>query len=414
MVKVGFKQTEVGVIPEDWDVVPLENISSITRLAGAEYSSVWEETPNGEIIALRGFNIGKNRIIERDFVRISKELSWKLKRSKLYVGDVVYPCVGTIGNAVVITENDKYHIQQNIAKITPAKNKIYPEYLAYYLMSFYGEAEIERFNATSSQPNVLVGSLRQYRVPLPPKIEEQRAIAETLSDVDALIAALDKLIAKKRAIKTAAMQELLTGQKRLPGFGGEWKRKRITELAEVDPENLTANTKPDYEFKYISLDDVDEGFLNSYSEKVFNSAPSRARRVLRKGDVLLSTVRPNLQSHFLFDKDEEDWICSTGFAVIRCLKQEAYPAFVYFHLFGGTISKQIEALISGSNYPAINSSDVRDLMIPAPEVDEQKAIAVILADMEAEITALETRRAKTQALKQGMMQELLTGRTRLV
>ena len=211
----GYQQTEVGIIPEDWDIVLLENIAHITRLAGAEYSSVWEETPNGEIIALRGFNIGKNRIIDRDLTRISNELSLKLKRSRLCRDDVVYPCVGTIGNAVVITENDKYHIQQNIARIIPNKSIISPHYLAIYLMSFYGEAEIERFNATSSQPNILVGSLRQYRVPLPENVEEQQAIATVLSDIDTEIITLETRRTKTQAIKQGMMQELLTGRTRL-------------------------------------------------------------------------------------------------------------------------------------------------------------------------------------------------------
>ena len=208
-VKKGYKQTEVGVIPEDWNICYLEDITTITRLAGAEYSSVWKEVENGEIIALRGFNIGPNRIIDRDLSYISNKLSLQLKRSRLYKGDIIYPCVGTIGNAVVIEEDNKYHIQQNIAKITPADKKLSPHYLAYYLMSSFGLNEIGRFNATSSQPNVLVGSLRKYRIILPPTKAEQTAIATALSDADALIQSLEKLIAKKRLIKQGAMQELL-------------------------------------------------------------------------------------------------------------------------------------------------------------------------------------------------------------
>lgn len=190
-LKPGYKQTEIGVIPEDWRLRKLEEVSTISRLAGAEYTSFWEESSNGEIIALRGFNIGRGKIIDRDFVRISNELSLKLKRSRLCKGDVIYPCVGSIGNAAVITEEDKYHIQQNIARITPNPTVICSRYLANFLMSFLGEREVSRFNASSSQPSVLVGSLRQYRIPLPPTKVEQEAIAEALSDADALIESLE-------------------------------------------------------------------------------------------------------------------------------------------------------------------------------------------------------------------------------
>lgn len=198
----------------EWEVKKLEEITTITRLAGAEYSSVWKEEENGEIIALRGFNIGQNRIIDKDLVRISNQLSLKLNRSRLYVGDVVYPCVGTIGNAVVIEENDKYHIQQNIAKITPVKNIISSYYLVYFLMSPLGEKEVLRFNATSSQPNVLVGSLRKYRVPIPP-LPEQKAIAKILTEMDEEIEALEKKREKYKNIKQGMMQQLLTGKTRI-------------------------------------------------------------------------------------------------------------------------------------------------------------------------------------------------------
>ncbi|MEI6521104.1 MAG: restriction endonuclease subunit S, partial [bacterium] len=232
-VKEGYKQSEVGVIPEDWDSQILEDVSIISRLAGAEYTSYWKETTDGEIIALRGFNIGKGKIIEKDLVRISNELSLKLKRSRLCKGDIVYPCVGSIGNAAVINDNDMYHIQQNIARITPNSIVINSEYIAYYLMSSLGNREVLRFNASSSQPSVLVGSLRQYRIPLPPTLTEQQAIAEALSDADALIESLEQLIAKKRNIKQGAMQELLTGKKRLPGFSGEWVVKTLGEVLKI-------------------------------------------------------------------------------------------------------------------------------------------------------------------------------------
>ncbi|MBP0016921.1 MAG: restriction endonuclease subunit S [Cyanobacteria bacterium SBLK] len=214
-VSEGYQQTEVGLIPEDWQLKNLEDISVITRLTGAEYTSFWKETLNGEIIALRGFNIGKGRIIEKDLVRISNTLSLKLKRSRLYKNDIAYPCVGSIGNAVVIEENDTYHIQQNIARITPSREFVNSYYLANYLMSSLAQSEIERFNATSSQPNVLVGSLRQYRIILPPTKAEQKAIATILTDMDKEIATLEEKLAKMRQIKQGMMQELLTGRIRL-------------------------------------------------------------------------------------------------------------------------------------------------------------------------------------------------------
>src|SRR5262249_48305084 len=150
-------------------------------------------------------------------------------------------------------------------------------------------------------------------------------IATALSDADAIIESLEQLIAKKRQIKQGAMQELLTGKRRLPGFSGEWKEKRLGDVAATGPENLGSENQPDYSFNYIALEDVDRGTLSSYSERVFRTAPSRARRKLRKNDVLVSTVRPNLLSHLFFSSDEDNWVCSTGFCVVRCREGQSHP-----------------------------------------------------------------------------------------
>ena len=186
---------------------------------------------------------------------------------------------------------------------------------------------------TTAIPHISPADINSFKIPTPPTRAEQEAIAGALSDADALIESLEQLVAKKRQIKHGAMQELLTGQKRLPGFTGEWERKRFGEVADTDPETLGAETRPDYSFNYISLEDVDCGTLRGHTEQVFHSAPSRARRKLRKDDVLVSTVRPNLLSHLLFVLDGSGWICSTGFCVVRCHPTVVHPYFVFSHLF---------------------------------------------------------------------------------
>ena len=128
---------------------------------------------------------------------------------------------------------------------------------------------------------------------------------------------------------------------------------------------------------------------------------------------MISTVRPNLKSHLLFRQHGGDWVCSTGFTILRCHSELADPTYVYFHLFGTFVNKQIEALLTGSNYPAINSRDVRSLEIPAPVISEQREIAKILATMDDELNLLTQKREKARLLKQGLMQQLLTGKIRL-
>jgi type I restriction enzyme S subunit len=250
-------------------------------------------------------------------------------------------------------------------------------------------------------------------LPVPPLVE-QASISNALRDVNGFIQSLEQLLVKKRRVKQGAMQELLTGKKRLPGFSENWEEKRLGEIVDTDPENLGSETRSDYRFKYISLEDVDTGTLRSHSEQVFRKAPSRARRKLRRNDVLVSTVRPNLKSHLLFLDDSPDWVCSTGFSVLRCKAGVSNAGYIYFHMFADTITRQIEALLTGSNYPAINSRDVRALKLPVPNYEEQAAIATVLSDISAEISAIESKIVKASSIRQGMMQELLTGRIRLV
>jgi type I restriction enzyme S subunit len=268
---------------------------------------------------------------------------------------------------------------------------------------------VEKLSQRSSgQTGVDLGELKKYLLSIPTNPAEQELIVSALYDMDDLISNLERQIVKKKMIKHGAMQELLS-----PKEG--WIEYRFEDLGLIDPENLSSDTNPDYQFIYISLEDVDHGFLRNSTELTFSIAPSRARRKVKRGDILISTVRPNLQSHLLVKDDVKDWICSTGFSVLRCNQIEFDSRLIYYHLFGGEISKQIENLISGSNYPSINSKDVKALKIALPNnLPQQKSIADILVDIDVELDFLIQKLQKYKQLKLGMMQNLLTGKIRLI
>lgn len=208
-----YKQTEIGEIPVDWKVQILGDISTITRLAGAEYTDYWNPIEDGNIIALRGYNIGRNKLILDNVEKISEDLSNKLYRSKLFIDDIVFPCVGTIGKAAVIYEDNKFHINQNIAKITPNPN-IKSEYLVHYLMSDNIRSEILKYNTSTSQPNVLVGNLRKFKI-IVPSVDEQQMIASILNNYDKKIDIEFKKLEVLKDLKRGLMQQLLTGQVRV-------------------------------------------------------------------------------------------------------------------------------------------------------------------------------------------------------
>ena len=197
-------------------------------------------------------------------------------------------------------------------------------------------------------------------------------------------------------------------------FSGKWETKRLGDISDINPQNFSSNTNPDYKFNYITLEQVDSGKLLGHSEETFRNAPLRAQRILRNGDVLMSTVRPNLMAHLFFQEQVPNAVCSTGFAVLRVKRDQSVPYFLFSHLFSEGVNDQIDKILSGSNYPAINSRDVKLIEIPCPpNVAEQRAIAKVLSDVDGLINALDALIAKKRAIKQATMQQLLTGKTRL-
>lgn len=193
----------------------------------------------------------------------------------------------------------------------------------------------------------------------------------------------------------------------------DWEVKRLEDIADIDPENLSSDTNRNYNFKYISLENVDRGTLRGYTEQIFYLAPSRARRKIKKHDVLISTVRPNLKSHLIVQENIKNLICSTGFSVLRCNMNVADSFYVYSHFFANTIDQQINSLLTGSNYPAINSRDVKSLKICLPPLREQQAIAAAISDIDLLISSIDQLITKKRNIKLAAMQQLLTAKQRL-
>lgn len=192
----------------------------------------------------------------------------------------------------------------------------------------------------------------------------------------------------------------------------DWEVKRLGEVCDIDKNSLSSNTNPNYEFDYISLSDVDsESFEITTTRQVFKTAPSRARRIVSKGDVIISTVRPNLQAFTLIKDEVIDLIVSTGFAVLT--PQKINGEYLYHYVFSQPITKQFYQLVVGSNYPAVNSSDVFHLKIAVPPLLEQQRIVSVLSLWDTAIAKQTALIEKLTLRKRGLMQQLLTGKKRL-
>lgn len=246
-----------------------------------------------------------------------------------------------------------------------------------------------------------------------PPLKEQRRIAQILSTWDRTIETVNGLIASAREQKQALMHALLTGKYRLPGYSGTWKRLTFSDVAHVDQSSLGQDTPPNFSFRYISLSDVQVGVISQQLPVTsFKEAPSRARRRLKAGDLLMATVRPNLKAFAIVKEEHSDCIASTGFAVLS-VKPGFDSGYLFQYLFSGHVTTQIEGLVVGSNYPAINSAYVKALAILCPDLPEQQAIAELLNNADNEINALESQLSSLREEKSALMQQLLTGRRRV-
>lgn len=397
------------MVPNGWNIKTLNEVSKITRLAGAEYSDVWETNPNGEIIALRGYNIGNNHINLRDVERITQEMSLKLSRSKLFKDDIVFPCVGSIGKAYLVKEDNRFHINQNIAKLTPDET-VDPLYLTYCLLSKESENQIMKFNTSSSQPNVLVGNLRKFEFQFPKTVPEQQKIAKILSTWDKAISTTEHLIDNSTQQKKALMQQLLTGKKRLldesgKQFDGEWEEVKLSEIAQI---TMGSSPKSD---AYNEIGDGLPLLQGNADIKNRKSAPriytSQITKECHVDDILFSVRAPvgtvALSNH--------NACIGRGIAAIKAKKNHSQD---YLYQWLLSFELKWERYSQGSTFEAVNSDDIKSLNLSIPNYKEQQKIATVLTNADKEIELLEQQLADLQQEKKALMQVLLTGKKRVV
>jgi len=405
-LREGYKLTEVGVIPQDWSDVPCEDVVSIVDGdRGFNYPSKSELKPDGFCLFLNTGNVTKNGFKFKDCEFISKSKDENLRKGRLKRLDVVLTTRGTVGNFAHFNESvefDNIRINSGMVILRQNNEGVSNSYLYAVLKSHILEAQIERLSFGSAQPQLTVKSISNFRIPIPTVKAEQRAIATALSDMDALLEGLDRLIAKKRDLKQATMQQLLTGKARLPGFEGEWEVKRLGEVAEIimgqSPSSENYNTKGEGLPLIQGNADIED---RKTIKRVFTTQITKWGKA---GDILMSVRAPVGEvSRAIFD------VClGRGVCAIRFPNDYLYHCLIFLEPTWAKHSK-------GSTFDSVNSNDIKEVEIDIPsDKDEQTAIATSLSDMDAEIEALQQRRAKTRNLKQAMMQELLTGRTRLV
>lgn len=372
------------------------------------------------IPAFRSANIREDGITDIDLVFISEKSNMLLAKSQTRAGDVLTVRTGYPGTSAVVRPRHAGSNCIDILITRPSEAVLNSDYLAIWVNSSFGKEQVLRNQGGLAQKHFNVGDMRNLVVALPP-VPEQRAIATALSDVDALLGALKRLIAKKRDLKQAAMQQLLTGQTRLPGFHGEWEFKALGDLGSTFG-GLTGKTKADFgegSGLYVTFMNVMSNVvINCDAFERVNVSPTESQNRVMKGDLLFNGSSETPEEVALCSVLTEDvpnlFLNSFCFGFRFREAVETDGLFLAYYLRSKSGREMMKSLAQGSTRYNLSKVALLKSLLRLPRLPEQEAIATVLADMDAELAVLEQRLAKTRTLKQGMMQELLTGRTRLL
>jgi type I restriction enzyme, S subunit len=412
-LKSGYKKTEVGIIPEDWDVIDAIELEPFITSGSRGWAKYYSD--RGALF-MRITNLFRDCIYpdltDKVFVDLPDNET-EGRRTALHAGDILISITADIG-VIGFVDNSiplPAYINQHIACIRLRPDKANSLFQSYYLASHEPQRRFREMTDVGAKTGInlkTVGKIKLLSLP----VAEQKAIATALSDIDALLAGLKRLVAKKRDLKQATMQQLLTGRTRLPGFCSGWKETTLGEIGECiigltyKPENVT-----EYGLLVLRSSNVQDGRL-AYHDNVYVNLSVPDHLYTQSGDILVC-VRNG--SRALIGKCAPIGESAVGltFGAFMSIYRTKYWRFIIHAFQADGIQRQIRDNI-GATINQITNKDMKAFRVQLPPEDEQLAISTILNDMDAEITALEHRLSKTRDLKQAMMQELLTGKTRLV
>jgi len=398
LTRSGYKRTEVGVIPDDWNLADFDTIGSvIDGDRGTNYPSSEDFSNGGYCLFLNAGNVTKEGFRFAECAFISREKDARLNKGKLKRNDIVRTTRGTVGNvayfdAAVPFENMR--INSGMVILRNTSSLLDTTFLYGLLRSRLVQTQIERLSFGSAQPQLTVKDISKFGIVVP-QFLEQGAIAEVLSDADEVVRMLDKLINKKRDIKTGTMQQLLTRKRRLPGFSGEWKVKKLGELLEY--EQPTQYLVKDTEYN----DDNDTPVLTAGKTFILGYT-NEETGVFRNVPVIIFDDFTTASKYVKFPFKAKS-------SAMKILK----PKDANTNL--RVIFEKVQLIpFKAGEHKRYWISEYQHLEIEVAKPEEQTAIAAVLSDIDADIAALEARRDKARALKQGMMQQLLTGNIRLI
>ena len=436
-VPVGYKNTEVDIIPEDWSIASI-NDCSVKIGSGKTPTGGSSVYVNSGRPFIRSQNVGWGKLKLSDVAYITEEIHSSFLGSEIEESDVLLNITGaSIGRCTKAdTRISGGNVNQHVCIIRTDNTKLIPNLLVDLINSNSGQKQIDSYQAGGNREGLNFSQVRQLKFAIATSIEEQTAIATTLSDVDNLIQSLERLVSKKEAIKTASMQQLLTGKTRLPEFAtredGSRKGFKQTDLGQI-PEDwellsvretcdlLTGFPFPSSKYqeagiKLLRGSNVKRGntdWSDNITKFWAESTSGIEQYLLQKADVVIS-MDGSLVGRSFAQLSDSDLPALLLQRVARLRAKLISQNYLKEWICSPIFSDYCDSVKTVTAIPHISPADILNFRLFTPQSKkEQIAIATILSDMDAEIQALHTRLTKTQDIKQGMMQQLLTGKLRL-
>lgn len=417
VIPEGYKQTEVGVVPEEWKICTVSFVSPAFEIGGNYKNNI---TPTPYPLIKMG-NIGRGSILVTEKIEYIQD-EVPSEKHRLYYNDVLLNTRNTpeLVGKVGIWKNELYraYFNSNLLRFVFDSSCAVPEFYNYYFNTRQViKALSEIAKGTTSVAAIYPNDLAQIHVLVPSKVE-QRKIANVLSDIDELIHATEKLLSKKQAIKQGVMQELLTGKRRLPGFSGEWKEYTLAELGDFSKGSGISRAEADSgricAVRYGELYTRHINYVKRYYSHISEEAANKAQRVYF-GDILFAASGETKEEigkcASIIDDNE---VFAGGDIVVFHPRSPIHPIFLGCLLNTPKVQKQKSEKAQGDAIVHIHADSLQKIVISIPTYEEQSAIGEILKNMDDEIDELELKLSKYRRMKQGMMQQLLTGKIRLV
>lgn len=417
------KRTELGVLPSDWEIAEVGAISetaSGTTPPRSQHERFYQRGVHAWVKTL-DLNNAEIRITDESVTdRALQETSLRL----FPAGSVLVAMYGglrQIGRTGLL--RIPAAVNQAITVVRPRPEALCPEFLLFYLNYRVGYWQSVA-SSSRKDPNITGADVRAFKLALP-AVDEQQRIAAALADADALIDSLEQQLTKKRQIKQGAMQELLTGKRRLPGFKGEWETVELRQLGHCvrgvtyNPSTDLADGDGDQTVRLLRSNNVQASEIVFTGLQFVNRMRVRSDQYLQDGDLLLCMANGSRDlvgkaGRFLAE-DEHRYTFGAFMGCYRPDTEVVDSAFVSFHLQTHAFRQHIDLLLAGSSINNLRPEGVLSFLVNIPkDQTEQHAIAESLCDMTADIATIEARLTKARALKQAMAQALLTGRIRLV